>query len=266
MSETYLIEAVGEPREWTNDHGSFLAYPLTLEGVAGPKEWSRKPSSRTPAVGERIVGDINGDKIKVDLNATKELGGGSSGGGGSRPASKSREWKPESAYDPEKVARIGRAHAQEMALRMLAIDAVQTGREDFRFNTADVFKLADEFQADVDQAAAKAAQGGGVTDAGNGSEGAPDTPGRHPVPAQDPDYHQRLSTLLEAAGVNNAAARAITNYALENMTVEEQDAAVERLQNPNMVTAAVNRLRERTEGHLGEPLPSAPAEDDDIPF
>lgn len=265
MSQPYKIEAVGEPREWSNDYGAFFAYPLTLEGVAGPKEWSRKTSSRVPSVGEQIVGEIQGDKIKVDLDATKELSGGGSGGGGSRPASKSKEWKPESAYDPEKVARIGRAHAQGMALRLLAINepAPSTSKQ---VTAADVFALADQFEADVNKAAQKAAQGAGPTASQGASPG-----GSAPAPAQVPDdTHQRIESLLEESGINRSAARLMADYAVGHMTEAEQSAVVERLQNVNMRPAAITRLTERTEGHHGEPLPTAASgaggPDDDIPF
>jgi hypothetical protein len=138
-----------------------------------------------------------------------------------------------------------------MALQMLAIDAVQTGREDFQFNTADVFKLADEFEADVNAAAQKAA---------SGAETSPPEP---PAPSQA--THQELHGLLEKAGMNSNASRVVTDYALTNMSAEEQDAALSMLANPDRAAAAVKRLSEKAEAHYGSPLPAGDA-DSEIPF
>ena len=197
MSEVYEIAAVGDPRDWRNDYGSYLAYPLDLKDQGGQVhlgvEWSRKVDPQTgqarqPQAGERVVAQIqngpHGQKLKVDYDATKELngGGGSTHTGGSR----NWGWQPDSERDPERVARIGRSHAQEMALRYFAAG----GHESLGSLETDQDTLArivrpviDWFEMDVEEAAAqKAARAGGAS-TGNGSKDA-SPPVDTPAPEQ----------------------------------------------------------------------------------
>lgn len=278
MSVTYTIETVGEPREWSSEKhgGRFFAYPLDLKDSDGFQhsgvEWSRKHDSRAPQTGERIAGTISngqhGDKIKVDYDATKELNGGTQGGssGGRSGSSKTREWKPESEYDPEKTARIGRSHAQEMAIRALTAMGIFESKSADQLE-ATIKSWIDFFQADVD-AAAKAARsaGGGTGDGPASGSAALCTPPSVQSGNEAREVHERLTSLLEEAGVNDRAAQVITDYALDQMTSEEQDAAITQLQNENMRQGAVNRLRERVESFSGQWLPGAGTETDDIPF
>jgi hypothetical protein len=196
VSDTYTIAEVGDKREWSNDHGAFWAYPLTVEDSSGQKhlgvEWSRKQTSRAPEVGERVVAEIqggpHGEKLKVDLNATKELSGGSTSSSGSK-SYEAKSWQPEAQRDPERAARILRQHSQEMALRLSTHNARGEA-----IPAEEVFELADLFDADV----IKAAQGVGVLSRPTGN-GAP------PTPAQETQSNaEYLSKLLEEAGFDLA--------------------------------------------------------------
>lgn len=274
---TFTIESVGDPREWSSQKhgGRFFAYPLDLKDEEGVMhfgvEWSRKADTRSPQPGKRIVGAIetgqHGDKLKVDYDATRELGSAPGGGGGSRPSSKSRRWKPESQFDPEKTARIGRAHAQGMAVRVLVANGLPAGAGNTATARAAIKDWTDWFEADVNNAAQKAAQGAVPAV----REGAPAGGASRTAPAQTPDIedtHWRIESLLEESGINSAAARLMAGYATEHMSEAEQSAVIERLQNVNMRQAAIERLTERTEAHHGEPLPTSASGvgSDDIPF
>jgi len=262
----YLIEAVGTPREWGNDFGRFFAYPLTLQGEAGEIEWSRKQESRAPVPGERIVGDItngqHGRKIKVDLNATKELSGGSSGGGSRGGPAKSREYKPEHEFDPAKTARIGRSHAQEMALRLFAINEPHPSTSK-QITVADVLAIADEFQADV-EAAAKAAQGAGGV--GTGAESPPGSREASPAPAQEIQSNaEYLSRLLEEAGFDSAAWPLIQRYIEETFDNDRRTKVEAALKDPAQRDRAKAVLVSEVEKWSGKPLPVADP-DEEIPF
>jgi hypothetical protein len=182
MSATYEVKAVGDPREWKNDYGVFLAYPVDLTDSEGKVlagiEWSRKKDSKPPQAGDRVVADIqagpHGEKLKVDFDATKELGGGGGGPRASGPSKRSGEWKPESQYDPEKVARITRAHSQGMAVQLLANRADFNEAPKAQRQQA-VRAWADWFDADIRQAAATALA--------KSSMGATETPALRPAAA-----------------------------------------------------------------------------------
>lgn len=121
----YTIKAVGDPREWSNDHGRFYAYPLDLKDEQGNLnmgiEWSRKVDSKAPEVGDELIGKIqggqHGEKIKIDWDAMNGKGG--SGGGGSSNGSGSNgggTWKPR---PPEEIAGARHAHNLTVAAASL---------------------------------------------------------------------------------------------------------------------------------------------------
>jgi len=200
VSEVFEIVSVGGARYWENDYGSYLAYPLDLKDEAGHThlgvEWSRKINPQTgearqPQVGEQVAGDVQsgarGNKLRVDYDATKELGGGSSGGG-SHPASKSKEWKPESEFDPQKVARISRSAAQKVAVALVTHLPGFDKADDERRRQV-LLQWIDFFESDVEEAAlAKTAQGAGGAGTSDGPTSSPTsvaTPG--PAQISNPD-------------------------------------------------------------------------------
>jgi hypothetical protein len=130
-----------------------------------------------------------------------------------------------------------------MAVRLSAI----APPENLTFSElkAQVKALTDWFEADANQAAKG---GGGEATTPQASHSSA------PAPSQNgQQIHERIAVLLEAAGVNDQAARTISDFALTEMTAEEQDAAIGMLENESRRAAAVKRLTERTEAANGEP-------------
>lgn len=259
MSEVFLIEAVGDPREWESaKHGGrFFAYPLTLEGVSDEVEWSRKVDSDPPKVGDRIAGSVSGGphgkKLKVDWDAMRELNNSrSASGGGSEVVTTTSanfkakgSWQPEEERDPGRSARILRQHSQECAIRLLTLQKAQGVTPEM------VFKLADAFDADVNKVASQAKGSAG---------GAP-----APAPPAGPPSTDVLFTLLEVAGLNGEAAKVVGDYVNLEFNPEQRQRAIQRLQNPNEKTEALESLKTLAEKFHGEHLPTAETADN-IPF
>lgn len=248
MSESYVVERVGEPREWGSKAGGcFYAYPVRLKGVSEEVEWSRKTDSKAPQVGDEIVADLNpgpyGLKLQVDWDAMK---GRNSGSGASKGETGGSGWQPESQRDPERSARILRQHSQSCAIEYAELLGDKP-------SLPELFALADSFDNDVHQTAAKAAQG---------SDGSPATPDPAPSTESDGDA---LPVLLELAGLSGEAARKVAAYANAELTEAQRKGAIEQLRNEPQRAQALERLKTLTEKHTGEPLPGYEPEDD-IPF
>lgn len=189
MSQKFTIAWVGDDvREWAPKNAPSeknFAYEVRFEGDDRVVEWSRKASTDAPKVGEVTPpGDItngsHGPKFSINWQQVKEEKGGGAGG---RSGGSKREWKPESAYDPEKVARITRSHAQEMAVRVLvATEGFSSAYPKEKRQDA-LRSWTDFFELDVEEAAAqKAATGAGVRNANEGG-----LPADSPGPAQSHD-------------------------------------------------------------------------------
>jgi len=272
---TYTVKTVhGEPKEWSGQYGPMLSYRLDLEDEDGMTEASvelnRKPESRAPEPGERYVGHIEegkfGGKLKIDFEATKELGGSvtrpnPSGSGSSKP----REWKPESQYDPEKTARIGRAHAQGMAVEVCKAMGV------FEGNSAEQVysKLQgwiNWFESDVNQAGDKAA---------NRAEGTtpPSQVGAVPPPDASPppdsqtssDEHQWFKRLLEAAHMDPEPAHVLAEFISTKFNSEQKARAEEGLEATELQMDTLAKLKVSYEQMEKKSLPSGSA-DESIPF
>lgn len=106
----YTIEAVGDPRPWENDKGSFLAYPLKIKDHAGTleAEWSRKATSPAPQLGAQIEADLETGQYGNKLRNVKAPGSGGGSGGGERSYQ----------ADPKKQAAIAMEHSQSLAWEM----------------------------------------------------------------------------------------------------------------------------------------------------
>lgn len=275
MSQEYTITDVGNPREWKSKRGdTFLAYEIRLEGVDGPVEWSRKPSSDPPKIGDTTPpGDIqngpHGPKLQIDWDAVK----GSSGGFSSTTSSGSqnhsqKKWQPESERDPERSARILRQHSQEMSLRVLALVGLDDEASAIQ---ASLREWADWFDNDVNEAgqAARSAQGSSPV-ARTGGTVSPGASGPEPTspPAED---LKDLEMAIDTAQPTPAKARElIARYMLSELPADEQNRACNQLCNTaDLETQAktIKALRERTEKWTGKPLPTGPKDDDEpLPF
>lgn len=180
MSEAVVIKSVGQGNPW-ND---LVFYDVVFDrnGADFAASWGKKGGG-DPVPGEQIEGEFYQKDGKWRFRKASKSPGNSSGGS----TSSKRDWQPESQYDPEKTARITRSHAQEMALRYLALSGFNVDPQNrmVAFHQA-VLPVIDAFELDVEEAAAqKAAPGAGVASTGNGSKAPP--PVDDPGPAQSSD-------------------------------------------------------------------------------
>lgn len=149
MSEQVTVKSFGEGNPW-NDL-TFYDVIFDRGGSDFTASWGKKGGE--PTVGEQIEGEFfqKDGKWRFRKTSKPQSGGGSGGSSGGK-----REWKPESQYDPEKTARIGRAHAQGMAVQVLLSvpGFAEAPKEKRRTALADWIEW---FEADVNAAATKAA-------------------------------------------------------------------------------------------------------------
>ncbi len=109
----YTVKSVApEPRQWeAKKGGAMLSYKILVEGLDAPTgqvELAQKKDTAAPTVGQVITGTIENTDYGPKLKKEYQAGGG---GGG-------KFYKPR---DPGEIRGMQRSHAQEMALRALAI-------------------------------------------------------------------------------------------------------------------------------------------------
>jgi hypothetical protein len=248
VPEQFIVETVLKREEWEGDYGPMINYLLVVNG-GKEVDLNQKPSTPAPTQGQEILGHLEDGKYRPRLK--RDQAGTTTTSGGA--ASYSRGGK-----SPDQQRSIVRQHSQEMALRWIAIGGPPAVPDDeaaikvLRYWT-------DFFEADANSAQA-ASEGGGSDAQQEASRSSPPS-----SPQNGQQTHERLAVLLEAAGVNDVAARTIADHAMTEMSAEEQDAAVEMLENETRRGAAVKRLSERTVKATGQPLPR-PTADDEIPF
>lgn len=139
----YVVDLVHPTtRPWSNDNGQFVEYVMDLKGGDGVIttncKWSRKTDSPAPKTGDQLDGDLTPDERFGGFKFKKA----SSGGGG-------RDYQPKDDH-PKKSAAMGRAHAQEMALRYAQAKAGGRLSEDFKLDH--LVPLIDWFYSDVQKA------------------------------------------------------------------------------------------------------------------
>jgi hypothetical protein len=157
VSETVTLKSYGAGSDWTSSDGkialTFYDCVFDRNGSDFSAQWGKKQGTGEPTVGESLEGEFyeKGGKQRF-RKASKPQGGG---GGGERTSGGRGNWQPEGDRDPEKVARITRAHSQNCAVELLK------GREDF--NKAPkaqrqeaITQWASFFEADIQKAAAVA--------------------------------------------------------------------------------------------------------------
>jgi len=269
VSQEYTVSWVGDSREWQSKRGDrFLAYEIKVEGDDRVIEWSRKPDSEPPEVGKTTpLADIDngphGPKLKVDWSAVKQQGGSTGSGGSQNFTGKSKEWKTESQFDPEKVARIGRAHAQGMAIQTL------TAMGTFESQSADQItgklkQWIDFYEADVNAAAKKAAQAGGRSD------GDASPPGTGPLDAPGAQETQSnaeyLSKLLEEAGFDPAQVTVVQHYIETNFDNERRTKVEAALKDITRAPKVYDQLKQEAEAWTGEALPVDDPASTELPF
>ncbi len=260
--QEWKVLKVREGKEEPGQKGGMLKkFYVDFEGC-DDVYWRRKMPA-TVEVGETYFGTIsNGDYGPIfKKESPGGAGGGGGGGGGSR--SGSRSFKPESEFDPEKVARMGRAHAQDMAL-----EALQLGSDEARTGSADELKAAitewtDWFEADVNAAGARAK-------AAQPAAAEPEQQQQSTQPASDdpqPVDSTTMRNLCEHAGLEKAPAERLSQFVCSRLNAEQQQRAKAGLE--GNTTETLGRLCsafEEAEGEPLEPNPAAAPGDDDIPF
>lgn len=254
----------GELTKWYVDLEDEHGNPVRNEqGEVADCYWQRKAGSEV-SVGDSVYGKVEeGDHgLRFKLEPRPD-------GGGSTPASSAvgkREWKPESQYDPEKTARIGRAHAQHMSILTLtamgtfqSVSAEQIGSK--------IKQWTDFYQQDVDQAAEQAANRAGGSPA-NPQEGAAPPSAASPSPgSQDKGQeHQWFKRLLEAAHMDPEPAHVLAEFVVEKFSPEQKARAEEGLEDSSSQPDTLAKLAESYEKLEKKSLPSGDPAGDSIPF
>jgi hypothetical protein len=280
------IARVTKENEWEGKFGKNQAYSLDLKladgtlemGVTSNRKLKDDGSHNEPKEGEAIWGDIlpdgrGGEKLKMDYTAMKENGSGSS----SRPSGSSAEskassgggWKPESQYDPEKTARIGRAHAQDMAIALLGLPCSDSASLDKASLKAVVIDWTDFFERDVNEAGEKAAQGAATAKGAATPPSPPDIVAPRPEQPSAVIDEGEIEKALDTAGLVNAGARSsVALWMATELPEERVLKAIRNLTDPGagLQAKTLEALKSNTEKHLGGPLPKADSTDEEIPF
>jgi hypothetical protein len=228
MSTFEITEVETEYRTWEAKKGpaagqEFHSYNVTAKGPDGELrdyEITRKPSSGPPPLGvvEAEVKPSNGnfpDKLKLTPQ-------GRSGGS----SDKDDYWRRKDERDIESQARMGRAHAQEMAIRTIALKGVHS--DTYADNEAIKVTLrewTDWFHQDVQRFPLDAdASGGSRSDmkqARSGARGLPVAALVDPagvsakvgfVSEKQRNYYERLLNGPRASEWGNAEKATVTRY------------------------------------------------------
>jgi hypothetical protein len=262
IQQEWTVVGVREGKLTDNPNGGQLqAYYVDFAG-ASDVYWRRKVPA-TVEVGKSYFGTISeGDHGPAFKKETPQ--GGGSGGASSPPAaaartssSGGRTFKPESQFDPEKVARMGRAHAQHMALLWLESIGDMPNELD------ELWGFVDAFEQDVNRAGAAAATADGDQSRNStGQSGAAGPDVAAVVEAPEPEY---VLKACEDAGLSGYPAGKLHGFVLR-MLPEQQTRAVNGLADPQRQAETLAALKAAYLAKEGEELPPSDPDDDDIPF
>jgi hypothetical protein len=249
QQKEWKVLSVREGDETPNPHGGMLkAFYVDFEG-AEDVYWRRKmPAEVKP--GETHFGTISKNQYGLRFKKEKPEGGSSSSAGSSNHSSGTRSYKPESEFDPEKVARIGRAHAQGMALRFAQINGHAASVEE-------LVPIIDWFEADVNAAAERAR--------GQAPTAQPDA-----APPTDPQPSERdkFRSLFEMKALHPEPATRLADFVMK-LKPEQRVRAWNGLGQFDTEMETLKKLEDAYGQKEGEPLTvfaTAPSSDDDIPF
>lgn len=270
IQKEWTVTGVREGNEVDNPNGPGTLKAFYVDFDGAPDVYWRRKMPATVEVGQTYFGTISesdhGPRFKKENPG--QGGGGGGGGGGRTSTAGGREWKSESQYDPEKVARMGRAHAQGMAIELCKAMGGFDGKSGDQI-VGKLTQWTDFFQADVDAAGQKAAQGAGS--AGRTATppgGAAASDGSGPASAQaseegeDPEW---VLKVCEDAGLSAYPAGKLARF-IEKLKPEQQKRAVGGLCELDTQGETLTRLKSAYEEHEGEPLPESDPQEDDIPF
>lgn len=240
--QDWKVLAVREGKTTPNEHGGELkAFYVDFEGC-DDVYWRRKMPA-TVEVGEGYYGTIsNGTYGPIFKKESPEgaVGGGARSGGGGR------SFKPEAQFDPEKVARMGRAHAQDMALRYAAHKGLELD------SCAELEPVIDWFEADVNAAGEKAKAKAPPTQS---------TATQEEAPPAGPVDETTIRNLCQHAGLDNTGATALAGFICARLGDEQKQRAKTGLERDTAET--LGKLREAYEAAEEQALP---ADEEEIPF
>jgi hypothetical protein len=210
QQKEWKVLSVREGKETDNPHGGKLkAFYVDFEG-AEDVYWRRKMPAEVKA-GEAYFGTIS--KNQYGLAFKKEKPEGSSlSAGSSNHSSGSRSYKPESEFDPEKVARIGRAHAQKCAVQLIGPDAkiLENGQDGVPRPTEAFVALIDWFEADVDAAATRARGAAPATNELNGLRNVVESTERH----NNAHEREKFRNLFELKALSMEASSKLADFTM----------------------------------------------------
>lgn len=245
--QDWKVLAVREGKTTPNEHGGELkAFYVDFEGC-DDVYWRRKMPA-TVEVGESYYGTISngtyGPIFKKESPGEAGGGGGASRGGG-------RSFKPESDFDPEKVARMGRAHAQGMAVQtMTAMGSFESKSAEQIHGT--LKQWVDWFEADVNAAGEKAKAKAPPTQS---------TATQEQAPPAGPVDETTMRNLCQHAGLDNTGATALAGFICERLDEDQKQRAKTGLERDTAET--LGKLREAYEAAEEQALPAA---EDEVPF
>lgn len=253
MSAEYTVTRAKNAGEKDNPHGGKLVkWYVDLDGPEGEVKdcyWQRKPGSEV-SVGDKIFGTVSQGDYGPRFKMEQQDGGGfKGGGGGSRNASKDAYWEAKEQRDIEGIARMGRAHAQEMALRVLAIENPS------QVNKDEIRGWIDWFQQDVDAAATPA-------------QTASAPPSQAPTDDRKgftSDKQKRfMQSLLEKAGGSPETVGTILTYCSEAVDSAAVSKWIDSLNQDDLSVARFNAkaLAEQANEWIVRDTPFPPATDD----
>jgi hypothetical protein len=250
--------------KWYVDFLDESGQPLTdAHGKPSDAYWQRKEGSEVNP-GDKVYGEISEGDHGLRFKLQQAPDGGpspaSTGTSGSKEWGNTSYMKPQ---PPEAVARMGRAHAQDMAVQTcVAMGTFESKSPDQVYSR--LKSWIDWFEEDVNNAGKAAVQGAGATASSPRGE----VPGRDPAPEQSPADPQYLSKLLEDAGLDVVSSHALGLWIITKLDVDQQRRAEEGLKDSQKCATTLAELRrsyEATEGPLVE-TGAGGVPDDDIPF
>lgn len=280
MSETVIVDALKDARDWESDDGKIKNTYYTLDvkkadGAVEEVDLGRKQGAPEPQPGEELEVVFEPGKFRRKIKlAPHQFGGSQPRKFDSTKATKG--WQPEQERDPERSARILRQHSQTTALEYAyavklfeGLNPEALGHDPRAKVPQSFWRLVDEFDQDVIQAGQAAREGQSPTV--SGTVGASSADARTAPPSAPADIsRQECMEALDTAGlIEIAPAEKVADYMLSELPPDRFNKAINNLTyagDTQMQGKTLSALKTATVTHFGEPLPKDPPAEDDIPF
>lgn len=264
---TLTVTGVHDKKEWEGKFGPMVSYVVDITDETGMTtmdvEWNRKPESREPQEGERLVGHLEpgpyGEKLKVDFEATKELGGSPRPSGGSESKT-SNNSKGDVDWDARN-AEIRRQHSQQVAIEAMVLGKHEAATNDqLRRMITD---WADWFDQDAIAAGMKASS---KTEWDATATEIDLSGARTQEPGTD-DAHSWIENLLVVAGCPTYPAGKLATYAVTKLKPDQLKTLESELNDEDDTRKQAGRKRVEASyvKAEGQTVPQLDP-DDDIPF